>query len=786
MNLYILNYNNYYNRIVKGQEFTNISEVIATEEFEVHQNINFNPNDGVDTTQILNTFVEGDYCFVCDTDNTIVSRWFVIEAERLRNGQYKYTLHRDAIADFYGDVIESPCFIEKATVSASDPAIFNNENMTFNQIKKAETLLKDATEVPWIVGYIARNTAATPIIATPDVTVNESVVNISDYDYYQYINTDFKGYSDDITYAVELLSGSLSSSNNTKYDYYFDKNGASNNYFRKAGSDVEAGPIGCVRGVWLAGELRGLEQEYLNVRSSILNGLRNATLAGTVTTNINIGEGVSTRENLQKLLAQNGNVIHATSNNTYFKVKVVKTNTLIVNRTQITTGTDLYTGWMAAATTVNKVERYSGNDPRTFGYQIKIPIYRIQLEAISIQETTLDIPSATARNNLNDAPYDMFAIPYGGIPIKKGSTTSINEPTIAMFMANEIQRTLASQCYDIQLLPYCPFEGANPIDITAMVENRDYSLIKIGSATKSILFWCAQSTREFNIAHSIDVVDVKIENECDKYRLVSPNYNGQFEFNAAKNGGVAYFNVDLTYKPYQPYIHVNPNFNRLYGTDYNDARGLICGGDFSLPQISDAWQQYQIQNKNYENIFNRQIESMELNNSVQFAQSVANAVSGTFSGAAGGALTGSIGGPIGAAVGGVVGAVGSAAAGVADVVTGQQLRNEAMDLTKDLYGYNLGNIKALPYSLTKIGALNNNNKLYPFLEYYSCTDEEKETLKNKLKYNGMTLMRIDKIANYIQSEPSYIKGALVRCESIDGDYHLINAIAGELTKGVFI
>ena len=75
------------------------------------------------------------------------------------------------------------------------------------------------------------------------------------------------------------------------------------------------------------------------------------------------------------------------------------------------------------------------------------------------------------------------------------------------------------------------------------------------------------------------------------YRLCSGNYQGIFEFNAAKSYGVEGFRVDCTFKPYNPYIHVVPKLGGLYGSqfaEFKDARGLICGGDFSLAQLSNA------------------------------------------------------------------------------------------------------------------------------------------------------------------------------------------------------
>ena len=152
-----------------------------------------------------------------------------------------------------------------------------------------------------------------------------------------------------------------------------------------------------------------------------------------------------------------------------------------------------------------------------------------------------------------------------------------------------------------------------------------------------------------------------------------------------------------------------------------------------------------------------------------------------------GTLTGAlVGGPIGALVGGAIGAGASTAAGIRDYQLSEQLRQEAIDYTTDQFGYQLWNIKALPNSLSRTSALTYNNNLFPFLEFYSCTDEEKRALENKIKYNGMTVMRIGIISDFIKNEPTYIKGRLIRFEGTDNNFHVVNEIANEINKGVFI
>jgi hypothetical protein len=62
---------------------------------------------------------------------------------------------------------------------------------------------------------------------------------------------------------------------------------------------------------------------------------------------------------------------------------------------------------------------------------------------------------------------------------------------------------------------------------------------------------------------------------------------------------------------------------------------------------------------------------------------------------------------------------------------------------------NLANIKAIPNSLTRNSAFTITNKIFPFIEYYSCSPEEKEALRNKIKYDGMTVGRIGNVSDFM-------------------------------------
>lgn len=180
--LYILSgFNNYYNRMVKlpGDTKEDYPQEIYTLDAT-----NFVPNDGVNTEHVVGTYDyngEGDYLLVTEMQQVpiddkdpptlvwkeiVVQRWFIIDSVRNRQGQYTLTLRRDLIADYYNIIAQSPMFIEKATVRDEDPAIYNNEGVSVNQIKTNEYALKDYSQSAWLVGYFNRDLEEKEILIT--------------------------------------------------------------------------------------------------------------------------------------------------------------------------------------------------------------------------------------------------------------------------------------------------------------------------------------------------------------------------------------------------------------------------------------------------------------------------------------------------------------------------------------------------------------------------------------------------------------------------------------------
>lgn len=799
MDLYLLKFNNYFNRICK--KFENLSDYLNSKFYDGKskiENVNFNPNDGVNTFQIINFKTKCDYCVLAN-GNEIISRWFILEAKSERASQFLLTLRRDLIADNYDKIINAPAFIEKATVNPNDPSIFNNEGMTFNQIKQSEELLKDESNSAWIVGYIPRDSFKdeTTIKAKIDITGTQDVEveNLSDFIYYKFSATPdqvepevFVRNPQNIAFGTGVRFGA---DNRSGQFVYFDSE--TNHGFINEKVDYLVDNTGV--GLWQSPSNVPLTNDVLYLYKNIHNYLQDMIYESKFYTDSSEINGIT----FEDFISYDNKIIYVNSEKKYYKIYIRKiTRPLfpdgnISNRKKINITSKLAQDyWIPMLSTgfENLLDNGSGIGGAIEENSLRIDYtynaYVMELLEVTSSET-VSTKISSDRYHVENQPFDIFCIPYSeNLEIVLPSGYSFrNNQRAALEMATAIgMQSGAANVYDIQLLPYNParflkfgkVNTATALDLTQTPDIK-YNVIK-SVLPRSVIIWATNSDFSFSIKKEIEIKNFKVENETEFYRLVSPNQNGQFEFSAAKNNGVSEINVDCSYKPFNPYIHLNPNFKRLYGANFHDARGLICGGDFSLPQGSNAWANYQLANKNYQNIFDRQIENMEVNN---YYSNLKQLVAGA-AGAGSTAATLSVVNP----VLGIVGGIASAAGALADYKINKALQNEALDYKEDLFNYNLGNIKAMPSSLSKNSALNPNNKLFPFLEKYSCSEIEKQALIDKLKFNGMTVMRIAKIKDFLQPEISYIKAKIIRLEDLTDDTNYLNEIANEINKGVFI
>ena len=963
MQLLLLHYNNYFNRIIK-KENTIADYKAADSAYKEASNINFNPGDGVNTSLVLGLGQNGslfdgdefDYLVayeVVDNINVINSRWFIIEQDRQRSGQYELTLKRDVLADNYTDVVNSPIFLEKGFINdVNDPLLYNSESMNLNQIKQFEVPLKDETESGWVVGYIPsdafpkvepaydRVEKKVSIPMSADITVN----GLNSWKYWTYCsnNPNYKFMADSagkrkVTVKIRSERQYADSGRSVRCDmitanYTFYPNSTDAGTYTQVNSGYITTSSGTLNYPQWYKDYGPVTFKQGAISSSICgkifdpvrnNSAFNTALNTILGTDIVIG-------NTSDLIALQDKIILDSSTNTYYRISIISTS----EGSPITVTSNI-TGGQAALTALKNAMNYitgaGGSlkgDYTTFTASNSSTSYAVQLTNVGV---SLYVDLNSDRAHLNDAPYDMFCIPFSDtLKLKYGETEFTCSKNIALSMATEIAKDLGSgTVYDVQLLPYCPnrtlvVKSNSPSTILELTSVK-YDLIKesVTNNPKSAVIWCTESTFQVPISteavivkfeptedapsriitknyytvpnnitafqgrmavgtinsnnvlvykvnkstnrvmnsswyqsvevsidgyiniytlgkaaspeihvylqdyinadyyyvfwlkgvsytaqnleafsskvritkhYSIlnpgnDALNRKLSNECDLVRIVSQNYSAIFEFSPAKSGGVDGFLADCTYKPWAPYIHILPKLKGLYGDNFvsiDDARGLICGGDMSLPQLSNAWANYQLQNKTYQEMFDRQIKNMDVQNDVNRQGALAQAIVAPITGGAVGAAAGAkIGGGYGAVAGAAIGAIGGGVTAGIDYANNIRMMEENRQYAIDMYGYNLQNIQAIPTSLTKTSALTYNTRVWPFIEYYTCTEAERKALKDKIKYNGMTVMKIGKLNEYSLGEGNFYKGQLIRL-NLKVDSHMAYEIYNELNKGVYL
>ena len=794
--LYYLRFNNYFNRqlIMKyGTTWYRQLQIGFTPNVQL-----FNYGDGVNTTQIVNTVQWNDvddkapdYCVVEDDTTLEYSRWFVIEWKYIRAGQYQATLRRDVLADNYDTIMSSPMLISKGYVTPSDSAIFNFEGQAYNKIKTSETLLYDETGCPWLVGYIPRDAfkdqakEVTTSLISPFYNLNYATLEAFYQDFPYLKGSPNRVPVKKLISNIYNIRGTLNQQVLTAaYNIAFNKLGYVS-YNPQSFGENSLSNYG-----WTKIDLGYTAIEHTFGTATIYDSMDIASKVYPSYVDVmdNLEAAVKTAYSynpaaLNTLINLNGMVVRIGSNGSY-KYYTINVGSETVQE-EVIAPVSVY-NILYSNLADGVLDPKNSNNNYVLAMTYDDFSYTLNEANVGVKVT---MPKTADRNNLKDAPYDMFCIPYGEIPIYRDGVIAIHKTNkeAGLAAATAIASTLGdATLYDLQLLPYCPIRNLinsnDEIDYSSESKGIIDIYITQGSVSESVskMFFCDSNTFSLNIPLSLKVDNYKVENECNSYRLCSPNYNGVFEFNLAKNGGLDYIEVDCTYKPYNPYIKLNPNFKRLYGSDFNDARGLICGGDFSVDRISSAWANYQLSNKNYQNIFDREVQSIELQNKYARVQDIGNIIGGSLgSGLTVGGLTNPI---AGVGVG-----IASAGAGGVDAYINDKLRKDQLDKTKDLFNYNLQNIQALPYSLAKSSSFNINSKYVPFLEFYTCTEEEKQTLLDKIKWQGMTIMRTGYIPDYLNtnSDETYIEASPIRL-LIKEDAHTAQEIAKELSMGVYI
>lgn len=594
MQLLLLHYNNYFNRIIK-KEATVAAYMNADSNYRVASNANFNPGDGVNTSIVLGCGANGslfdgeefDYLVayeIVDNVSVIRGRWFILEQDRKRAGQYELTLKRDVIADNYNDVVDSPIYLEKGFINdVNDPLLYNSESMNLNQIKQLEIPLKDETQSGWVVGYIPsdafpkvepaydRVEKKVTIPMSADITVD----SLSSWNYWQYCssNPNYKFMADTagkrkVTVNIRSERKYADSGRSVRCDmitadYTFYPNSTdagtytqvNSGYIKTASGTLnypqwyqDYGPVTFWQGTLSS-----------SICSKIFDPVRNNSAFNTALNSI-LGTGISIGDT-SALRRLQDKIILDSSTNTYYRISIISTS-----EGSPMTITSAVTGGQTALDALKNAMYYpngAGGSLQgvytTFKASNSSTSYAVQLTNVGV---SLYVDLNSDRAHLNDAPYDMFCIPFSDtLKLKYNSTEFTCSKNVALSMATEIAKDLGSKTvYDVQLLPYCPnrtliVKSDSPstvLDLTGV----KYDLIKesVTNNPKSAVIWCTESTFQVPIYAESSVVeftptaDVPSKVSTESYYAMMNEYissiNYRMAISATNQNAILVYKVD--------------------------------------------------------------------------------------------------------------------------------------------------------------------------------------------------------------------------------------------------
>lgn len=848
------NFNNYYNRqLIKYdtlEEYLNDDKLIQT-----FENRNFDIQDGLATRHIINyasaDLPVPDYCVVENEDNHEFSRWFVIECRQTRGCQYEISLKRDIIAEHYEVLKASPCLIKKGYVNNSSTLVFNKEPQEYNKIKQSEHLIKDQVGTGWVLGFIERDkTHSGPIKATyydtrpVDFDYSALPASVKNYMGISGATPTSKlkvlkdddlhniGIELDFTTRWNMPTGTninvyeytgymFANPGNYRGKYYFNIPGfaktVDNNFCgldETAYINVPSIPtdVAVYQGMaitystsTLRSSTGSFAEMYSNKWHDRLSEISREYWWSTLPTT------AGNYAKYQELMSYNNKICQI--DGSYYKCKIVRNNSTqhqringlnlsqsfyFGNQMKSCLPTDNDMQSMQTAASYSEAPKYYTGYSRAdatardfYLYYFDEDLY-INLVQENIQVWT-ELTSPSNRDHLVDAPYDMFAIPYADedFTYTDGTNTYPANKNMAINLAIEICRSLGSSAaYDIQIVPFCPLISKQGIQSTPMnIALCSKQPIRKGTALTTsdpivgYYLWCDKSSYSFYINETRDALTLnnseltyKEITQMNEYILCSPAKDSTYEFNPAMNRGIHKWNISFDYRPYSSYIKIQPDFDYLYGSSsfsgQTDVRGLIFNGNYSITQLSNAWAEYVNSNKNYQQIFDTQVDT-QINKFGKQQKAQWDTV---------GARNWSFN-PIKT----VLGIVGESKQMDYD----REIFNMDISAQREIFNYQLDNIKSKPDAISKLTSLNIDFRIFPYVEIYSTNDSELQFFRDNMKWNGMTIMVTGYIEQYLKpaGEETFIQATIIRYnENIqhENDYTLVSELNKELDMGVYI
>ena len=828
------NFDNYANRrlIIRAT----INDYITDEDIFIgtFEKRNFVFGDGIQTTHIINyvgALPTPSYIIVENETDHSFTRWFVTNCNENRGCQYTLTLKRDSVADYFENIKSSNLLIKKGWVGNDNVLVFNSEPQNYNKIKTNELLIKDKTQSGYVIGFISSNVSGS---SSDKIYTNYKDSVYVDFDYSD-LDSDTQDYFvlpngtpvSTTTAVVDDNKGNICLSYNyglqnivtsglfetyTIYDGtgYVRANGTKNKlsgttdnrsnrngyYYTTSQANSTLNPSSNCYAT-LDYENGVVPSNFLDVCS---NGFSYYIASRITNKDISSWYSLLGLSNTKKesLKYYDGKICNI--GGTYYQCHFVPTNKRTIN----------VSGLLWSAYTINQMRDIMppSNIVNTFaqnGYgdsmnyatehdrdaltindmhvQAYVGDYYIQLSVYEKTAYTYLTPTAN-RQHLSDAPYDMFVIPYtNGFTYEVNATEYVANQQMALNLAQQICLSLgSSEVYDIQIVPFCPFQT------TAVQDDLDFSLensqaiYDTNDVVIGYYFWAYNSSLNFSIKEERELLTLQNSSYTYKeisqlrdYILCSPNKDSTYGFNPCMNNGIFKWNISFDYRPFSSYVKIQPQWNWLYGEEYynskTDTRGLVFNGAYSITQLSNAWANYVASNKNYQQIFDTnlttQITKFDKQQKAQW-DTVGMRNYSLFP------------------VSSVLKIIGESKQMDYD----REIFNIDTTAQRQIFNYQLDNIQSQPYAISKLTSLNSDFRVFPYIEVYDASPKELDLFRDMIKFNGMTIMTIGYIGEYLKpNDETFIQASIIRFSDfigVENSYRLVSDINQELTLGIYV
>lgn len=809
--VYFYKFNNYYNRIIK--RYDTIAEYTANATLLGKQeNCNFVHGDGVNSSFTWNKQADDidtpDYVVVDDYKGNI-SRWYVINSFKSRDRQDKLTLRRDLIADYYSDIVDaSPCLIRRGYVSQTSPFIFNDEGVKYNKIKKEEKLIKDESNVSYIIGFIGNNVnVGGDIVGTIKSDSADYYYNsLADFPYKNYVegagnnHTDAATYANAFYYALRYtVKGYASGWKYFNCELTINRTGMvhpswyTNQYstgvrlnddlYYDASPDTPAS--GYEVNIQYVQEVSDNKQATVISRiADVINNNRTNFyyLEDNVKTalSLDVTDYNALKEFDGKKISLNGVVYKVALKNENPQNTTISSNYLITNQINSDikpTASQVENIYYPFTSVDSTRKNFVSSDIKIM--TTKRDYYLEFTEAAEDIKTTL--PASTSRTHLRTHPYDMFMLIYtDGTPYKVLNESYVSDQEVNMNMAQAICKAAGSGGYDIQIVPFNPIRGSILDDGTINFMNYEsIPIVDTNNVVKGHYVLCSSADLKFTLDKNdlkFVVDDVKKDYNLREYRLCSPNQETIFEFSPAMNEGIDTWEITANYRPYASYIKIQPTWKGLYGeasyNDLTDFRGLVYNSTLCVTQLDDAWNNYVSNNKNFQQLFDNQINSLTKTQNIQLS-----------------AMEETLG--LRAYTGMPIGSILRTIGGSKDIDMQRELNNVALSKMNTDFQYQMDNIKSMPHTVKKLTNINGDTRIFPYIEIYEAREDEIMSFELKMKYTGYTIMTTGLINDYLKpNEETFIQADLIRLDlsrtEETADNHIAVEIASELDKGIYI